>query len=114
MTDETTPSNEVVAQEELEGHQPTVLLIEDNDLTRFSMAETLVKEGYLVLTAASGHDAVSILDQSVSNQRRHYIKQQVNGAGLHALLARIPYPKQPAAIPAAATTLAPATATAHV
>ena len=47
--------------EENEGHQPTVFIIEDNDLTCRAMVETLVREGYQVLTAASGHDALGIL-----------------------------------------------------
>ena len=66
MTNKTTGRDEVVILEESEGHQPTVLVIEDNDLTRFGMAETLTREGYLVLTAASGHDALGVLRQPFS------------------------------------------------
>jgi DNA-binding response OmpR family regulator len=42
-------------------HQPTVLLVEDDELTRDAMTRILVREGYLVLTAAGGHDALAIL-----------------------------------------------------
>ena len=59
-------------------------------------------------------DTLSILNQSLENTRRHYMKQQVNGASLHALLAKIPYPRQVQPVPAAATVLAPAAITSHV
>ena len=51
---------------EPEGHQPTVFIIEDNDITSRAMVETLVREGYQVLTAASGPDALGILQQPFS------------------------------------------------
>src|SRR6516165_6631589 len=41
--------------------QPTVLLVEDDDLVRDAMTRLLVREGYLVLTAATGHDAIGLL-----------------------------------------------------
>jgi DNA-binding response OmpR family regulator len=41
--------------------QPTVLLVEDDELILDAMTRMLVREGYLVLTAASGHDAISLL-----------------------------------------------------
>jgi DNA-binding response OmpR family regulator len=41
--------------------QPTVLLVEDDDLVLDAMTRMLVREGFLVLTAASGHDAISLL-----------------------------------------------------
>jgi DNA-binding response OmpR family regulator len=44
-----------------EDRQPTVLVIEDNELVCLSMAATLSREGYLVLTASTGHDALAIL-----------------------------------------------------
>lgn len=59
-------------------------------------------------------DSLSILNQSLTAQRRHYMKQQVNGASLKALLAKIPYPQQVRAVPAADTTPAPAIVTNHV
>jgi DNA-binding response OmpR family regulator len=42
-------------------HQPTVLLVEDDEATRNVMTRILVREGYLTLTAESSHDALSIL-----------------------------------------------------
>jgi two-component system response regulator AtoC len=47
-------------------HQPTVLLVEDDEPTRNVMTRILVREGYLVLTAESGHDAMSILRRPLS------------------------------------------------
>ena len=44
-----------------EDRQPIVLLVEDDEATRLAMARTLAREGYLVLTAATGHDAVGML-----------------------------------------------------
>jgi len=41
--------------------QPTVLVVEDDDLILDAMTRMLVREGYLVLTAASGHDAIGML-----------------------------------------------------
>jgi two-component system response regulator AtoC len=47
-------------------HQPTVLLVEDDEVTRNVMTRILVREGYLVLTAESGHDAMSIIRRPLS------------------------------------------------
>lgn len=47
-------------------HQPTVLVVEDNDLATMGMATTLAREGYLALTAATGHDALGTLRQPLS------------------------------------------------
>ncbi len=47
-------------------HQPTVLLVEDDELTRDAMTALLVREGYLVLTARDGHDAVNVLRMPLS------------------------------------------------
>ncbi len=44
-------------------HTPTVLLVEDDEATRLAMASWLTLEGFLVLTAASGHEAASHLEQ---------------------------------------------------
>jgi DNA-binding response OmpR family regulator len=41
--------------------QRTVLLVEDDEDTRFSLARTLVREGYLALSAPTGHDAVGVV-----------------------------------------------------
>jgi DNA-binding response OmpR family regulator len=46
--------------------QRTVLLVEDDENTLFAMNELLTREGYLVLTAASGHDAIGMLKQPLS------------------------------------------------
>jgi two-component system sensor histidine kinase ChiS len=46
---------------------PTVFLVEDDEATRFSMTALLVRAGYLVLTAASGHDAMGVLHQPLSS-----------------------------------------------
>lgn len=45
----------------LQEHQPTLLLIEDDELVRDAMTRLFVREGYLVLTAATGHDAIGLL-----------------------------------------------------
>jgi len=66
------------------------------------------------VTDSCYHDSLSILNQSLNNTRRHYMKQQVNGASLHALLAKIPYPKQVQPVPASTSVPAPAAATSHV
>jgi DNA-binding response OmpR family regulator len=42
-------------------HQPTLLLIEDDELVRDAMTRLFVREGYLVLTASTGHDAIGVL-----------------------------------------------------
>src|SRR6516165_1949769 len=47
-------------------HQPTVLLVEDDESTRNVMTRILVREGYLALTAESAHDALSILRAPLS------------------------------------------------
>jgi DNA-binding response OmpR family regulator len=41
--------------------QPTVLLVEDDEDTRFGLARTLAREGYLALSAPTGHDAVGVV-----------------------------------------------------
>jgi DNA-binding response OmpR family regulator len=41
--------------------QTTLLLIEDDELVRDALARGFVREGYLVLTAATGHDAMGVL-----------------------------------------------------
>jgi DNA-binding response OmpR family regulator len=48
-----------------ENRQPTVLLVEDDENTRFALARTLARAGYLVLTAPSGHDAVGIVQSEL-------------------------------------------------
>ena len=41
--------------------QPTVLLVEDDELALDAMTRTLVRQGYLVLSARGGHDAMSLM-----------------------------------------------------
>jgi DNA-binding response OmpR family regulator len=43
------------------GHSLAVLVVEDDEVLRFSMAALLVQEGYLVLTAATARDALATL-----------------------------------------------------
>ncbi len=66
------------------------------------------------LSAACYENSISILNESLDVQHRHYFKQQVNAASLHALLTTIPYPKQVQAVPASSTVPAPAVVTSHV
>lgn len=41
--------------------QPTLLVVEDDELICDAMIRLFVREGYLVLTAATGHDAMGLL-----------------------------------------------------
>jgi DNA-binding response OmpR family regulator len=41
--------------------QPTILLVEDDELVSDAVTRILVREGYLVLTAGTGHDAIGLL-----------------------------------------------------
>ena len=47
-------------------HQPTILLVEDDEATRDAMTAVLVREGYLVMTASSGHDALGLVRTPLS------------------------------------------------
>jgi DNA-binding response OmpR family regulator len=47
-------------------HRPTVFLVEDDEDTRFGMTAVLGGEGFLVLAAATGHDALAILRRPFS------------------------------------------------
>jgi DNA-binding response OmpR family regulator len=44
--------------------QPTLLLVEDDELVRDAMTRLFVREAYLVLTAGTGHDAIGLLRTS--------------------------------------------------
>jgi DNA-binding response OmpR family regulator len=46
--------------------EPTVLLVQEEESTRNVLAQLLVQEGFLVLTAASGHDALGVLRASLT------------------------------------------------
>jgi DNA-binding NtrC family response regulator len=47
-------------------HQPTVLLVEDDENALFAMDTILTGQGYMVLTATSGHDAIGMFEQPLS------------------------------------------------
>jgi DNA-binding response OmpR family regulator len=44
-----------------ENHQPTVLIVEDNEDVLYAMTSVLAQAGYLVLTAGTGHDAIAVV-----------------------------------------------------
>jgi DNA-binding response OmpR family regulator len=44
-------------------HTPTVLLVEDDEPTRLAMASWLAREGFVVLTAANGHEAAGHMER---------------------------------------------------
>jgi DNA-binding response OmpR family regulator len=46
--------------------QRTVLVIEDDEDTRYALTALLARQGFLVLTAATGHDAMGILEEPLS------------------------------------------------
>jgi DNA-binding response OmpR family regulator len=47
-------------------HQPTVLVVEDDEMVRDAMTKILAHQGYMVLAAATGHDAIGILKTPLS------------------------------------------------
>jgi DNA-binding response OmpR family regulator len=49
-----------------EQYHPTVLLVEDDEDFRFAMTRFLAREGFLVLTAATAHDALGVLRTPLS------------------------------------------------
>src|SRR5207245_9638516 len=51
---------------DLEQHEPTVLIIEDDESVATAMTCLLTREGYLVMTAATGHDALGMLRRPLS------------------------------------------------
>jgi DNA-binding response OmpR family regulator len=91
------PAGQVGVGTDLAKHQPTVLVVEDNDDTRFALAAVLAHEGYLALTAASGHDAIATLQQPLSPIDVVLLDvhlPDVDGTGLCARLREL-YPKLP-------------------
>lgn len=48
-------------------HTPTVLLVEDHEPTLMAMASWLAREGFLVLTAANGHEAAGHMEQPLES-----------------------------------------------
>jgi DNA-binding NtrC family response regulator len=57
---------EAPSRTEVAEHQRTVLLVEDDEDTLFAIDKLLTREGYLVLTAESGHDAIGMLKKPLS------------------------------------------------
>ena len=47
-------------------YTPTVLIVEDEEPTRLAMASWLAREGFLVLTAANGHEAAGHLERPLA------------------------------------------------
>jgi DNA-binding response OmpR family regulator len=47
---------------QLHEHQPTVLVVEDEEAVRNLIVQVLSTEGYLVLTAGTAHDALRLLN----------------------------------------------------
>jgi two-component system sensor histidine kinase ChiS len=41
-----------------------VLLVEDDEFTRLGLAHILAREGYLVLNAPTGHDAIGVVEST--------------------------------------------------
>ncbi len=63
LLDDLGPSPEPQVAQLADDHTPTVLVIEDDEPTRLAMASWLAREGFLVLTAADGHEAVGHLER---------------------------------------------------
>ena len=57
---ERTPPSEVHA---LNRPRPTILLVDDNELVRDVLGRMLTREGYEVLLADDGHDALAVIDR---------------------------------------------------
>ncbi len=57
----------VVPSIPLQGHGETILVVEDNDVLREGLADTLKMLNYQVLTAANGHEALALLEQDAAN-----------------------------------------------
>lgn len=60
------PRLDPAAPEDPEKHQPTVLIIEDDEETLQAMTVILTQEGYLVLTAPTARDALGTLRRPLS------------------------------------------------
>jgi DNA-binding response OmpR family regulator len=89
------PAPEV--REDPEKHQPTVLVVEDDEKTLEAMTLILAQEGYLVLTAPTAHDAIATLRRPLSSIDVVVLDvnlPDVNGIDLCARL-RESYPKLP-------------------
>jgi two-component system phosphoglycerate transport system response regulator PgtA len=81
-------------------HQPTVLVVEDNEQLRDAVSLLLTQEGYMVLAAATGRDALGILRQPLSPIDVVLLDvclPDLNGIDLCVLLRRA-HPKLPVII----------------
>jgi signal transduction histidine kinase/DNA-binding response OmpR family regulator len=56
-----------ILREILEGHTNTVLLADDDEVTRYLLGEALTKLGYKVVEAQNGREAVQIIESHVLN-----------------------------------------------
>ncbi len=80
--------------------QPTVLVVEDDELIRDGLAAVLVHAGYLVLTAGTGHDAIGLLRTPLSPVDILLLDVQlpdVNGVDLCTRMREI-FPKLPVVV----------------
>jgi DNA-binding response OmpR family regulator len=88
------------------GRQPTLLLVEDDELVRDAMTRLFVREGYLVLTAPTGHDAIGLLRTPSSPIDVVLLDiglPDVSGADLCARLRQL-FPKLPVVVCSGAAT----------
>ncbi|HEY7424364.1 MAG TPA: response regulator [Gemmataceae bacterium] len=86
--------------------QPTLLLVEDDELVRDAMTRLFVREGYLVLTAPTGHDAIGLLRTPSSPIDVVLLDiglPDVSGADLCARLRQL-FPKLPVVVCSGAAT----------
>jgi DNA-binding NtrC family response regulator len=90
--------------------QPTVLLVEDDELDLDAMTRTLVRQGYLVLSARSGHDAMSLIHaplQPIDVVVLDLNLPDVGGVDLFARIREL-HPKLPVVVCTGSTDLADA------
>jgi len=81
-------------------HQPTIMLVEGDQTVRDTMTVRLVDEGYLVLPAATGRDAVNVLRTPLSPIDVMLLDTQLPDVNSVDLLVRLRevYPKLPAPV----------------
>ena len=90
--------------------QPTVLLVEDDELDLDAMTRTFVRQGYLVLSARSGHDAMSLIHaplQPIDVVVLDLNLPDVGGVDLFARIREL-HPKLPVVVCTGSTDLADA------